>query len=127
MAQTTNSQPNPKYTFTVNLQTLQWGSWVQPNNNLETPTGDGGTFVEVNDQRNHRTIWLPCAFPGTSLERSPEQGDVGTSGHGSQKGYYRHGDTVVAYGANGKYLKDTYVSNPARPDDVLIFVSAEYV
>jgi len=136
MAQVNNSQPGPVYTFTVNLQTHQYYSWLQPNNRLQTPVGNSGNvYVEVDDQKFHRTIWLPGAMPGTSLEQQTNpDGYSATNVNGTAvnvpppsggDGYYRHGDTVVAYGKQGTYLKNLYVSSPPKLSDVLILVSVQ--
>jgi hypothetical protein len=138
MAQINNSQPGPVYTFTVNLETQQYSSWDHPNNRLQTPIGNsGGTYVEVDDQKFHRTIWLPGAMPGQSFSRlEPHAGEgTVTNANGTQvnipgtslkDGYYRHGDTIVAFGHQGVYLKNLYVSNPPDPvRDTLILVSVQ--
>ena len=80
------SNPSPTYTFTVNLKVLNRYSGLHPDACTQQTN-----FQETIDNRgNYMSTWLP------GLTRDNHNN--------------KNGDTVVAYGLQGKYLNDNYTT-----------------
>jgi hypothetical protein len=99
------ANPKPAYTFRINTPTLRYYDWAQPNRRY---LAGNETVAEVDEQRSLRTTWLPGAHAGCpNIQRLHD------------------GDTFVAYGADGLYLKNLYChGNPLQ--DELILVSTDW-
>jgi hypothetical protein len=84
------SNPSPTYTFTVNLKVLSRYSWAHPDSTQES----------VDDRSVQFSTWMP----------------------GLLRGNYqlKDGNTLVAYGLQGKYLYDNFTTGT---DPMLTFVS----
>ena len=95
-------------TFQVNLETVGFPTgWEQPSRS--TLTGNE-TTSEASNMKNTRTLWIP----GLKLNNYEGIGPTGFLHHGAQ---------FTASGKQAIYLKNTYVSSPAAPSDVLQVVS----
>lgn len=86
------SNPSPTYTFTVNLKVLSRYSWAHP---TSTQEGVDNTATQISS-------WMPGLLRGNYV--------------------LKDGNTLVAYGLQGRYLYDNYTTGT---DPLLILVSVE--
>lgn len=96
------TNPSPKITFQVNLETLNRQSHLVPNRT--TTTGNEVTS-EADNVKATRSTWVSSLFPGVE--------------HIAHK----DGDQIVAYGQKAVYLKRTYATGDV--DALLKVVSVE--
>lgn len=103
MAQTSDSQvAYPVITFQVNLETIDRMGHLVPN---RITTDGNETSAEADDQRNHRSIYIPGLLAGEN------------------RANFHHGDQFTVKGEKATYLKKLYVSTPASSNDLLSIVS----
>lgn len=95
-------------TFQVNLETVGYPTGtLQPS---RTTLDGNETVTEADNMKNTRSIWLP------GLKKNNYEG-IGPTG------FLKHGSQFTVSGKQAIYLKNTYVSSPALPTDVLQVVS----
>ena len=99
MAQINDSQPtHPVIVFEVDLETVNRQGHLVPN---RIQTSGNETVTEADDQRNHRTIWLPGLLTAENRYKVINNGS---------RTLLRHGDRFTVKGQKATYMKTVYTT-----------------
>ena len=105
-------------TFQVNLQTIGYPTgWEQPSS---TVLDGNEQTTEAANVAASRTLFIPGLLQTNYEGVGPPQSDPNLGG------YLKHGSRFTVTGMQAIYLKNTYVSTPPAPTDVLIVVSQNF-
>lgn len=81
------ANPSPTYTFTVNTQILNRFTAAHP----DSYSQQSNFQSTIDNRKNYISTWIPGLLRGSNIA-------------------HKNGDTVVAYGLQGKYLNDNFTS-----------------